>query len=64
MITSDIIAIVYPELLKVVGGVTVILAALFAFLGKTWLERISRKENELRDTKIAELNAQLVRQGR
>jgi len=63
MTSAEVVALIYQELLKVAGGATVILAALSAFLGKIWIDRISHIESERRDVKIAELSAQLERQG-
>ena len=60
---SDVAAIVYAELLKVVGGAAVIVAALSAFLGKVWIDRIASREAERRDAKLAELRAQFERKG-
>lgn len=60
---SDVVAIVYAELLKVAGGAAVIIAALLAFLGKVWIDRIASREAERRDAKLAELRAQFEQRG-
>jgi hypothetical protein len=62
MTESDTVSIVYSELIKVVGGATVVLAALSAFLGKVWAERIARREGEARDRRIGDLKAQIDQQ--
>jgi hypothetical protein len=59
---SEVIALIYQELLKVVGGAVVILAGLSVFLSKVWSERIARREGEEQDRRIAELKAQLDQQ--
>lgn len=59
---TEIIAIVYSELLKVVGGAAVIIAGLSAFLGKVWAERIAGREARVRNEKLAELKASFERQ--
>ena len=56
---SEVVALIYQELLKVAGGVAVLLAGLSALLSKIWSERIARREGEHRDRRIAELKAQL-----
>lgn len=55
----EVVALTYQELIKVVGGATVLLAGLSIFLSKVWSERIARKEGEERDRRIAELNARI-----
>jgi len=45
MTETEIATIVYSELLKVLGGVAVVLAALSAFLGKVWIDRIASRES-------------------
>jgi hypothetical protein len=62
MLDSEVVAIVYSELLKIAGGATVVLAGLSIFLSKLWSERIARREGEQRDRHIAELKAQLDQQ--
>jgi hypothetical protein len=62
MTDSEVIDLVYRELLKVAGGATVVLSALSVFLSKIWAERIARREEEERDKRISELRAQLDEQ--
>lgn len=59
---ADVIALIYSELLKVVGGASVVLAALSAFVGRVWLERIARRENLAREKELLEIRAQIDRQ--
>ena len=59
MPSQEVISLIYQELLKVVGGATVLLAGLSIFLSKVWSERIARREAEARDQRITELKAQL-----
>ncbi len=54
---SDIVSLIYFELIKVAGGATVVLAALSAFLGRVWINRIANREAQLRDERLAELKA-------
>ena len=62
MSDTDVIALIYQELLKVAAGATLILAALSAFLGKIWIGRIVNREMQRREAAIAELKAQLDKQ--
>jgi hypothetical protein len=59
MTSHEIVSLIYQELIKVVGGATVVLAGLSIFLSKIWSERIARKEGEERDRRIAELKAKI-----
>lgn len=63
MPSSEVVTLIYQELLKVAGGATVVLAGLSVFLSKVWSERIARRDGEERDRRIAELKAQLDQQG-
>lgn len=45
---TTIVTIVYQELLKVIGGATVVIAALSAFLGHVWANRIAAREARVR----------------
>ena len=63
MNNADVVKIVYEELLKVAGGVSVLVAALSAFLGKIWIERIANRERQRSDEKLARLQSQLDKQG-
>jgi hypothetical protein len=58
---SEIVALIYTELLKVAGGATVVIAAFSGLLGKIWIDRIARREATIRDEKLAELKADLDR---
>lgn len=58
MSQTEVITIIYQELLKVAGGATLLLAALSAFLGKVWIGRIANREAQMREAAIAELKAQ------
>ncbi len=60
METSEIVTLVYKELLKVAGGAAVVIGALSAFLGKVWISRIANAESQKREAAITELKAQLV----
>ncbi|MBH2016811.1 MAG: hypothetical protein I8H88_10025 [Burkholderiales bacterium] len=59
---SEVVSLIYSELLKVAGGAAVVLAGLSVFLSKIWAERIARREGEERDKRITELKAQLDQQ--
>jgi hypothetical protein len=62
MTDTEIIAVVYSELLKVAGGAMVVIAGLSAFLGKVWADRIAGREARVRDEKLADLKASFERQ--
>lgn len=59
---TEIITLVYSELLKLVGGAAVVLVGLFAFLGRVWANRIAGNEARIRDEKLADLKASFERQ--
>lgn len=59
---SDIATVVYSELLKVAGGAAVILAALSAFLGRIWINRIAGREAHARDERLTSLRAEFENQ--
>lgn len=63
MNTADVASLFYQELLKVVGGAAVVLAALSAFLGRVWIARIANKESQAREEAVTGLKSQLERQG-
>ena len=58
----EVTTIVYAELLKVVGGAAVVIAALSAFLGRIWAERIARREAHVLDEKLAAMKAAFERE--
>lgn len=62
MSPSEVVSLIYQELIKVVGGATVVLAALSIFMSKVWSERIARREGEQRDRRLTEWKAQLDKQ--
>lgn len=62
MSTPEVTSLIYQELIKIVGGATVLLAGLSIFLSKVWSERIASREGEERDRRITELKAQLDEQ--
>lgn len=47
------------EILAILGGFTVVLAALLGFIGKLWLSRIIEKEKATLQQKMAEIQADL-----
>jgi len=62
MSESEVISLIYAEFLKVLGGSAVLLAALSAFLGKIWINRIANKESQQREQRIAEVRSKLEQQ--
>lgn len=62
MTEVEIVTVVYSELLKVLGGAAFVLAALSAFLGKVWINRIANREAQVREERIAEVRASFEQQ--
>lgn len=58
----EVVAVVYSELLKVAGGIVVILGALSAFLGRVWINHIANRETQAREEKLAEFRAMFEKQ--
>lgn len=59
---TEVVAVVYSELLKVAGGIVVVLGALSAFLGRVWINRIANLETQAREEKLAELRSVFEKQ--